>query len=98
MLLFTVSVSGCQLANAVLSYKLLVVPYSNHTDGARPESVPFRVAELEVTSVASPVDTVGGDKPWANNIGKNIRFEHKMKNVVIIENQQTRQKYILLII
>jgi hypothetical protein len=41
---------------------------------------------------------VGGDKPWANNIGKNIRFEHKMKNVVIIENQQTRQKYTLLII
>ena len=47
----------------VLLYEPLVVPYSNHTvdDNPLAFTVPFKVAELEVMSVAKPVGAVGGN-------------------------------------
>ena len=48
--------------NVELPYEPLIVPYSNHAVVGNPLAftVPFNIAELEVTFVAKPVVTIGG--------------------------------------
>lgn len=58
--------------DVVFVYEPLVIPYSNHAvvDSPFALTVPFRVAALDVTFDAEPVDTVGGVVVVAEDVVK----------------------------